>query len=172
MAFLRPRSAGKTGNRCLRWRGLLPYVDDVALYTRFKLDEPWDSPDNIKLLDQMPSVYLPSAPKERGTTYIQVLVGEGTAFEVRKGNPKLGMQIPRDFTDGTSNTIGVIEASVAVPWICRRRSNTTRRSHCPSSLPLPRRVYVAWDRRLGTHGFVLDKRNDLAKRDHPHDGSR
>ena len=42
----------------LSWRvHLLPYIGEGELYDRFKLDEPWDSPANKRLLSQMPKLY-------------------------------------------------------------------------------------------------------------------
>jgi Protein of unknown function (DUF1559) len=107
-------SYGKDGKPLLSWRvALLPYLGQKALYDQFKLDQPWDSEHNKKLLDKMPNVYTPltGKPKERSTTYYQVLVGKGTAFEGKRG-----LRIPADFPDGTSNTILIVEAGAAVPW--------------------------------------------------------
>src|SRR5262249_51111069 len=79
---------------------------------QFKLDEPWDGPNNIKLLNQMPKIYkLPGDDKTPPDhTHYQVFVGNGAAFEKTRG-----LRIP-DFTDGTSNTILVVEAAQAMPW--------------------------------------------------------
>src|SRR5262249_48305784 len=49
---------GKNGKVLLSWRVLiLPYIEQEALYKKFKLDEPWDSKHNIKLLGDMPKVF-------------------------------------------------------------------------------------------------------------------
>ncbi len=41
------------GKPLLSWRvHLLPFMEQDSLYRQFKLDEPWDSPHNIKLLDR------------------------------------------------------------------------------------------------------------------------
>ena len=51
----------------LSWRvAVLPYLGEPEreLYQLFKLDEPWDSPANIQLVERMPSVFAP--PKSRG----------------------------------------------------------------------------------------------------------
>jgi hypothetical protein len=103
------------GQPLLSWRvSLLPYLGEEALYEQFKLDEPWDSPDNLKLLPRMPKVYTIRDHKKWASTdhtFFQVLIGPGTAFE----GPK-GVQLPDDFTDGVSKTILVAEAATAVPW--------------------------------------------------------
>jgi hypothetical protein len=44
-------------------------------------------------------------------TYIHVFVGKGTAFEGREG-----VEIPKDFPDGVSRTILLVEGGTAVPW--------------------------------------------------------
>ena len=42
----------------LSWRvHLLPFLDEQDLYERFKLDEAWNSPHNIQLLEEMPEIY-------------------------------------------------------------------------------------------------------------------
>ena len=51
-------SRDEDGKPLLSWRvALLPYLEQKALYDRFHHDEPWDSPHNITLLEQMPQVY-------------------------------------------------------------------------------------------------------------------
>jgi hypothetical protein len=106
---------GKDGKPLLSWRvALLPSLGHEDLYRQFKLDEPWDSPHNLALAAQMPDVYgLPQNlddPAEPNTTYFQVFVGPGTAFE-----GKDGISI-RDFPDGTSGTVLVVIAPEPVLW--------------------------------------------------------
>ena len=36
---------------------ILPYIEEGQLYQQFKLDEPWDSPHNKKLIALMPKIY-------------------------------------------------------------------------------------------------------------------
>ena len=58
---------GKQSRPLLSWRvHILPYLGQDALYKQFKLDEPWDSANNIRLLSQMPAVYASPAPEEGG----------------------------------------------------------------------------------------------------------
>ena len=108
----------------LSWRvHILPYVECDYLYQQFHLDEPWDSPHNIQLLDQMPSIY--DCPNighlPPGYTVYQVPY---TDLDVNPEGPRAlfdtsGEGITfREITDGTSNTIAVLEvdAAAAVEW--------------------------------------------------------
>jgi Protein of unknown function (DUF1559)/Domain of unknown function (DUF4190) len=104
-----------TGKHLLSWRvAILPYIEHETLYRQFKLDEPWDGPNNSKLISQMPREYaLPpgnSASQANATCY-RVFVGNGAAFDWCKG-----AKMPGDFKDGTASTILVAEAATAVPW--------------------------------------------------------
>jgi hypothetical protein len=104
----------KDGKPLLSWRVLLlPYVEQKKLFDQFHLDEAWDSPHNISLLQWMPPIYehpRDTTANAQHLTCYRVFVGAGTAFEGRKGI-SLG-----DFADGTGNTLLVVEAAEAVPW--------------------------------------------------------
>jgi len=101
------------GKPLLSWRVLLlPYLDNSGLYDQFKLDEPWDGPHNKPLLAKMPKVYeCPSWPQAGpGNSVYQVMIGPGTLFEKAEG------MALKDVTDGTSNTLMVLETKAPVPW--------------------------------------------------------
>jgi hypothetical protein len=102
----------KDGKPLLSWRVLLlPYLEQDGVYKQFKLDEAWDSPHNKALLAQMPKVYAdPNVHTTQPLTVYQAFVGPGAFFEGKKG-----LSIS-DFTDGTSNTLMVVEAANPVPW--------------------------------------------------------
>ena len=103
----------KSGRPLLSWRvALLPYMEATALYEEFHLDEPWDSPHNIKLVSRMPSYYQ-SLAGERGTKTNYLLpVGKGALYT---GTGAVSLkQLP----DGTSKTFLIVEADndQAVTW--------------------------------------------------------
>jgi RNA polymerase sigma factor (sigma-70 family) len=112
--FPPPAIYSKDGKPLLSWRvAILPYVEQDALYRAFKLDEPWDSEHNKKLLAQMPKIYAPVGgvkTKVPHSTFYQVFAGKGTAFE-----PGQKIRLV-DITDGSSNTIMVVDAATPVPW--------------------------------------------------------
>ena len=103
---------GKDGKPLLSWRVLLlPHMlDGEKIYKQFKLDEPWDSPNNRRLLKEMPAVFAPpkGVKADPFTTFYRVFVGKGTAFEDRRGLS----EIP----DGDDRTLAVVEAAETVPW--------------------------------------------------------
>jgi len=94
-----------SGEPLLSWRvALLPFVEEMELYDKFKLDEPWNSEHNIVLIDKMPRVFSDSSlgvPPGigNGLTNYHLAIGDGLLI-----NPtaKSGF---RDVIDGTSNTI-------------------------------------------------------------------
>lgn len=105
---------GKDGNgdHKVSWRVLiLPFLEEQALYDQYKFDEPWDSPNNKRVTAQMPRAFRALGSKAAPTeTDYFVIVGENTAFQAEKGRHF------RDFTDGTSNSLLVVESRKAVHW--------------------------------------------------------
>ncbi len=77
----------KKGKPQLSWRVLiLPYIDQNELYKQFKLDEPWDSEHNKKLIEKMPAVYkLPGAKEGTTDTHYRVFVGNGAGVRLGAG---------------------------------------------------------------------------------------
>jgi hypothetical protein len=95
----------------LSWRvAILPYIEQEQLYKQFKLDEPWDSAHNKKLIPLMPSIYA-SANAKPGFTFIQTFVGKKTI----NADPKKGGLLQK-ILDGTSNTLIFAEGAKAVEW--------------------------------------------------------
>lgn len=86
---------------------LLPFMEQGALYDRFDKTKAWNSPENQAISDTSLKVFLdPSSSKGNSNRSDYVFVtGPGTIFET--GKP-ITM---RDITDGTSNTLTMIETS-------------------------------------------------------------
>lgn len=111
----------KEGKPLLSWRvALLPYVGEDHLYKEFKLNEPWDSEHNKKLLSRMPKAYVHPFAKNvpADHTLYQVFYSKkGTkpaAAIMEEGKMTLQML---SVQDGTSNTFLVTDAAAeAVPW--------------------------------------------------------
>lgn len=106
-------SVDKSGKPILSWRvHILPFIEEDDLYKQFKLDEPWDSENNIKLVDKMPKIYAPVRGKtEKNETFYQMFVGERTMLDPK--GKKLALA---NITDGLSNTFMVAEAAKPVMW--------------------------------------------------------
>lgn len=111
--------ADKNGKPMHSWRVLiLPYMEYDSLYKQYNFNEPWDGPNNKKLLAMRPYDYAcPSDPKARApgathTSYVAV-VGPTAAWTGAKSR-KIG---PADFPGGTRRTIMVVEvADSGIAW--------------------------------------------------------
>lgn len=104
------------GKALLSWRVLiLPQLGHQNLYRKFRLNEPWDSPNNKPLLKMMPKQYHSKASKAGSDqTHFRVFVGNNTLFP---DNPGAALRLSFvTNADGTANTILVVEAGKAVPW--------------------------------------------------------
>jgi hypothetical protein len=104
------------------WRvAILPYIEQEPLYRQYNFEEPWDGPNNRKLLDKMPECY--SFPDADGSSVSQtntayfVFTGDATALGGPTGPG--GRYLKRtglDITDGVSYTILAVERRADVPW--------------------------------------------------------
>lgn len=109
-------STDKEGKPLLSWRVyVLPFVEQQALFEQFHLDEPWDSEHNKKLIAKMPDVFRsPTSKAEPGKTVYLTPRAGSTVFPEPERPTKMefptGIQI-QDVTDGTSNTVMLIEVS-------------------------------------------------------------
>lgn len=97
------------------WRTLiLPYMEQSALYQSIDLSKPWDDPVNLAIAQTIvPTYCCPSVGAPSTNTVYQVILDPKSTFPGAKG-----IKI-REITDGTSNTLAVVETSAgeAVPWM-------------------------------------------------------
>jgi hypothetical protein len=103
--------ADKNGKPMHSWRVLiLPYLDHGALYKLYNFSEPWDGPNNKKLLALRPNIYAcPSDASATGAGSVQ------TSYVAPMGpNAAWSGAKPRttaDFTAGMSNSVMLVEAA-------------------------------------------------------------
>ncbi len=97
-------------------------MEQQPLYEQYNFDEPWDSPNNQMVAQQMPEMLkCPSAPNSLPgsnlTNYVVVLCDTPNP-----GSPPDSIFGPNSWTslakirDGTSNTLLVVEVRDPVPW--------------------------------------------------------
>jgi hypothetical protein len=112
-----PAGGGRNMHPQLSWRvALLPFLEEEVLYRKFNLNEPWDGPNNLRLLGAMPSVYAMHDADAPGLTRYRVFVGPRAAFDLPRADGKTarGRRV-RDFP-AVGKTILIAEAADAVPW--------------------------------------------------------
>jgi hypothetical protein len=102
------------GKPLYSWRVLvLPFMEQAPLYDRFDRTKAWDDPANLSVSNTMLDVFRSPLDHElapSGTSYF-VIVGAHTAFP-----PDRPARIA-DITDGTSNTIAIVELKgIAGSW--------------------------------------------------------
>jgi prepilin-type processing-associated H-X9-DG protein len=99
------------------WRVLiLPFLGETALYNRYNFNEPWNGPNNSRLAQFMPDVYRCPGQSDQASGAVETqyfaVVGPETGWPGSKGRSV------RQFRDGTSKTIMVIEASgLGIHWM-------------------------------------------------------
>lgn len=123
---------GPDGKPWHSWRILLtPFFGDsgVELYNTYRLEEPWDGPNNRKLLDRIPEALQFPDSKSHFTPFV-IAVGRQTAFPgcsnwngdttdltALYGTDATTASLD-EITDGWSNSIlvGTVSADAQIPW--------------------------------------------------------
>jgi prepilin-type processing-associated H-X9-DG protein len=109
--FPPPIVLGPDGKTPHSWRvEILPYLEQKPLYDAYRMDEPWDGPNNRKLIELMPATFVSPASRSKNATSYFVLTGKHTLFNGTKGTEVT------QITDGMSLTIAAVEASRDIPW--------------------------------------------------------
>jgi len=101
------------GEKVHSWRALiLPFLDE-KLASQYKLDEPWNGPNNIRLSKKAADVFrCPSATGDEAETNYVAVVGPETIWPGATGT-KI-----REIVDGTSKTIAFVEtAGSGINWL-------------------------------------------------------
>lgn len=103
---------GPDGKTPYSWRvELLPYLGHTDLHGQYHFDEPWDGPNNRKLLEKTPGEFRSADdPHAAQNASYFVLTGPGTLFDGRRGTAF------NEVRDSLHNTIMVVEASRDIPW--------------------------------------------------------
>jgi prepilin-type processing-associated H-X9-DG protein len=109
--------ADASGKPMHSWRVLiLGQMEQSAVYARYDFSEPWNGPNNIKLLPLMPNIYAcPSrfdqSSRPASLTCYALITGPGTIF------PGATSTKVADITDGPGNTLMIVEVeNVNIPW--------------------------------------------------------
>jgi hypothetical protein len=127
--FLKPidgRKEAADPERRLSWRvGVLPYIEQDNLYRAMNLSENWDSPINKPFTDTPISTLADPGDRTNQTRY-RGFVGRGTLFD-----PNEAVTFA-NITDGSSNTIMVVEAADTVPWAQYKELGFDRNAPLPA----------------------------------------
>ena len=124
--FPPPFIADASGKPMHSWRVLiLPYMEHASLFNRYRMDEPWDGPNNRVLGERMPDVYRcpgcerceqlglePFGKRPVNTTNYFAIVGENVGWSEE------GSKTYKELKGGTKNTLMVMEhGGKFVPWM-------------------------------------------------------
>jgi hypothetical protein len=123
------------------WRVLiLPYLGEDGLYKRYNFKQPWDSPQNLTLTNQMPDVFACPADRDAklmGETNYMVVVGRTTAF------PRAASCSLPEISDDPSTTLLVTESRTAgVTWLEPKDLDASRIQYS---------VDTSFEREIGSH---------------------
>ena len=123
----------KQGKPMHSWRVLLlPFLDKEALYGRYNFAEPWNSPDNRRLLSQRPDVFAcpehTLATGDQSSTSYAAVVGSGTVWPGATGAQH------SEIRDPLAETVLLLETSdLAIPWTEPRDTTIEQSWECVTS---------------------------------------
>ncbi len=111
-----PTIRDSAGAALLSWRvGILPHIGEEELFQQFRLNEPWDSEQNRRLIERMPKLYRPPFEQVPAgmTTYLAV-TGPNTLMPYGQWYDKNRDSV----VDNYSLIVRFVEAdpAFAVPW--------------------------------------------------------
>jgi len=108
------------GKPLLSWRVLfLPQIDEQELFEKFDLTKPWDSPENLPLIEQMPDLL--ASPYDRhaakkGKTPFKAIISDDPQWNTAWPKPGGTLRFS-DFKDGLSDAaLVVVDLSNPVIW--------------------------------------------------------
>lgn len=121
----------KQPNPGLSWRvGVLPFIEQNAVYAQFDRSKSWDSPRNQPFSNQKISTY--TSPDELNAAGANTVMfgfnGPGALMEANVKPPLTFARIP----DGLSNTAMVAEVTIGAPWASPMDVPYTRNGPLPS----------------------------------------
>lgn len=106
----------KNGKPLYSWRVLiLPFMEQEAVYRAWKLDEPWDSPNNKRLSDLVIKTFCEPTEPPSNRTHYRVFHGNGALLNTAVEGKINGTRFA-EILDGTSNTLMIAQTRDSVPW--------------------------------------------------------
>jgi hypothetical protein len=150
---------GPDGKPWHSWRILIcPFLGETATFEKYRFDEPWDGPNNIKLLQDIPRRFQDITAAGYRTRYV-VVTGEQTFF------PAIGVRMTNRSQDPlAASSLSMNTATPGVRRFAEVRdvANTimTGISHRGDSVPWTKPVDLRFEKVIGaigkSGGFATD----------------
>jgi hypothetical protein len=142
---------GPDGKPWHSWRILIcPFLGETATFEKYRFDEPWDGPNNIKLLQDIPRRFQDITAAGYRTRYV-VVTGEQTCF------PAIGVRMTNRSQDPlAASSLSMNTATPGVRRIAEVRdlANTimTGISQLGDSVPWTKPVDLRFEKVIGSIG--------------------
>ena len=102
---------GPDGKTTHSWRvEMLPYLGRQNDYANYRMNEPWDSENNLEVAKAAAEPFIVPSDDSTDDCGYFLLTGPATPFD---GKKTTGIRAVRD---GTTNTVGLVEAKRKIPW--------------------------------------------------------